>query len=142
MELYKLHVHQFGARIVGEGHAVSGVFPRVGSDGPRLADAAGRQHDRLRLEDNEPSLFAPIAECAGNTVAVFQQSRDRALHINVNAHVDTAVLQGANHFEAGSIADVTQALESMSPKGALQDAAIFGAVEERAPLFEFAHSIA
>ena len=41
---------QLGAGVVGERVAVAGVLPAVARDLVGAADAAGRQHDRLRLE--------------------------------------------------------------------------------------------
>ena len=52
-----------------------------------------------------------------------------------------AVLQRANHFEAGAIAYVTEALERVAAKRALQNFALFGAVEKRAPLLEFTDAV-
>jgi hypothetical protein len=52
-----------------------------------------------------------------------------------------AVLQGADHFEAGAIADVAEAFEGVAAEGALQDFAALGAIEERAPLLELADAV-
>ena len=41
VELDELHVHQLGARVIGERVAVSGVLPAVAGDLVRLADPAG-----------------------------------------------------------------------------------------------------
>ena len=64
-----------------------------------------------------------------------------ALHVDVDAHLHAAVLQGADHLQAGAVADVAQALESVAAESALQDSAIVGAIEKRAPLLEFAHAV-
>src|SRR5215470_16518957 len=58
--------------------------------------------------------------------------------MDFHAAVDTVVLERADHFKAGSVADMGEARIAMSTEVALQDAAIFGAVEERAPGFELA----
>src|ERR1044071_8880136 len=50
--------------------------------------------------------------------------------------MNTPVLQGADHFEAGAVADVTESLEGVPPKRSLQDVAITGAVKQRAPLLQ------
>src|SRR5262249_26294710 len=50
MELDELHVLQFGPRVISEGVAVAGVFPAIGGDLVGLADAAGGENDRFRLE--------------------------------------------------------------------------------------------
>ena len=50
MELHELHVDQFRAGMIGQRLAVAGVFPGIAGDFVGSADAAGRQHDRFRLE--------------------------------------------------------------------------------------------
>ena len=47
----------------------------------------------------------------------------------------------ADHFEAGAVADVAEALVGVAAEGALQNFAVFGAVEKRAPLLEFADAV-
>ena len=59
--------------------AVAGVLPGVRGDLEGLADAAGGEDDRRRLEDDEPAGLAPVAEGAGDRVAVLEQLGDRAL---------------------------------------------------------------
>ena len=141
MKLHELHVHQLGARVVGERHAVAGVLPGVRGDLPGLADAAGADDDGLGLEDDEAALLAPVAEGAGDAVAIFEQPRDGALHVDVDAQMHAAVLQGADHLEAGAVADVAEPFEGVAAKGPLQNLAVLGAVEERAPLLQFAHAL-
>ena len=87
-----------------------------------------------------PAL-APVAERAGDAVAVLQQARDRALHVNVEAQLHAAILQRANHFQAGAVADVAEPLVGVAAERALQNVAVFGAIEKRAPLLEFAHAV-
>ena len=77
MELHEFHVEQFGAGFVGERHAVAGALPRIRSDLPGFSDAAGGDHDGLGLERDEAAALAPVAERAGDAVAVLQQPRDR-----------------------------------------------------------------
>ena len=64
MELDELHVHQLGAGVVGERVAVAGVFPAVARDLVGAADAAGREDDRLGLEQLEAPALALVAERA------------------------------------------------------------------------------
>src|SRR4030095_5255948 len=81
---------------------------------------------------------APVAECAGDAVPIFNQPRDGAFHEDVDALLDAAVLQSANQFESGAVAEVTQALEGVAAERALQNLSVFCAVKQCAPLFEFA----
>ncbi len=85
--------------------------------------------------------FAPVSERAHHAVAVGQQLRDRALHVHVEAELHAAVLQRADHFKAGAVAHVAEALVGVPAERALQDFAVRGAVKKRAPLLELVHSI-
>ena len=55
--------------------------------------------------------------------------------------VDAVILQGADHFETGAVADVRQARIAVAAEVALQNAAVLGAIEQRAPGFQFAHAV-
>ncbi len=123
-----------------ERHTVTCIFPGVRSDSPGFADAARTNDHRLGPENDEAPLLAPIAESAGDTVAVFEQTCDGALHVNVDALVHAAILQGADHLQPGAVTDMTQPFEGVAAEGSLQDLAIFGAIEEGAPLLQFAHA--
>ncbi len=61
---------------------------------------------------------------------------DRTLHVDLHALVDGMVLQGANHLQAGTVANVRQAWIAMPTKVALQDAPVFRAVEQRTPFLQ------
>ena len=87
----------------------------------RLADAAGGQHDRLRLEEVEPAALAVVGERPGDAVAVLQQADDRALHVDRDALVDAVVLQRADEFEAGAVADVREPRVLVPAEVALED---------------------
>ncbi len=55
--------------------AVARVFPAVAGDLERAADAAGREHDGLRLEHAEAAALAVVAERARDALAVLEQLR-------------------------------------------------------------------
>ena len=74
-------------------------------------------------------------------LAIGEQPHDRALHVHVEAHVHAAVLQRANHLQAGAIADVAQPLVGVPAERALQNVSVRGAIENRAPLLEFPHAL-
>ena len=141
MKLHEFHVQQLGACFVGQRHSVARAFPGIRRDLPGFPDAAGGDHDRLRLEHDETPGLAPVSERARDAVAVFQQLRDRAFHENVEAHLHAAVLQRADHLQARAVADVAQPLERVAAERALQNVAVLGAVEKRAPLLELAHAV-
>ena len=61
--------------------------------------------------------------------------------MHVHALVNAVILQRADHLQAGAIADVRQPRIAMAAEVALQDAAVFRAIEDRAPGFEFAHTL-
>jgi hypothetical protein len=54
--------------------------------------------------------------------------------------VDAVVLQGADHLQAGAVADVGEARIAMAAEIALRNLAFLGAIEDRAPGFEFVHA--
>ena len=61
--------------------------------------------------------------------------------MHVDALVDAVVLQRADHLEAGAIADVREARIAVAAEVALQDPAVLGAIEDRAPGLELAHAV-
>ena len=140
MELDKLHVEQLRARVISQRHAVAGVLPRVRSHAIRFADAAGSHHHGFCFEHDKAALLAPVAECADNALAVSEQADDGALHEDVKAHLHAAILQRADHLQAGAVANVAKTLKGMAAEGALQDVAIRGAIKKRAPLLQFANA--
>ena len=62
-------------------------------------------------------------------------------HVHVDSLMDAVVLQCADHFEAGAIADVREARIFVAAEISLQNAAVLCAIEHRAPRFQFAHAI-
>jgi hypothetical protein len=105
------------------------------------ADAAGGQHDSAGLEQLEAAALALVTERAGDAVAILQERQDRALHVDIDALVNAMVLQGADHLETRTVADVCQARIAVTAEVALQNAPIGGAIEERAPGFQLADAI-
>ncbi len=61
------------------------------------------------------------------------------LHVDVDPLVNAVVLQGADHFQPGAIADMGEARIFVAAKIPLQNAAVLRAIEDRAPGLEFAH---
>ena len=132
---------QLGAGAIRERVAVARVLPTVAGDLEGAADAAGRQHHGLRLPQDEVAFLAIVAERARDAARIHQQREHGAFHVDFHAAVDAVILQRADHFEAGAVADMRQAGIAMPAEVALQDPAVFRAVEERAPRFEFAHAL-
>ena len=87
------------------------------------------------------ALFAVVAEGSGDAPGIDQQSEDGALHVYFHAGMDAVILQSADHFKAGAIADVGQTGIAMAPEIALENASVLGAIEQRAPGFQFAHTV-
>lgn len=55
--------------------------------------------------------------------------------------MDRVVLQGADHLEAGVVADVREARVPVAAEVVLQDATVGGAIEHRAPLLELPDAV-
>ena len=124
MELDEFHVDQFGPGVIRQGVPVAGAFPTVAGDLVGPPDAAGGEDDGLGVEDLEAAVLAFVAERADDAVAVLQQRDDGAFHVDFDALVDAVVLQGADHFQAGAVADVGQARIAMAAEISLQDSAV------------------
>ena len=88
--------------------AVTGVLPAVAGDLVGAADAAGGEDDRFGAENFESAALAIIAKCAHHAPVPLQESEDGVLHVDINALVHAVVLESANHFQAGAIADMRE----------------------------------
>ena len=128
-----------------QGVPVAGVLPGIGGHLERLADPAGGQHHRGRLEHDEPAALAPVAERPGDGVLVFEQLGDRAFgeHLDPRLIVaelgvilllqrDDLLLHGADQLQAGAVTDVRQPRVGVPAEVALADLPVFGAIEQRA----------
>ena len=90
-----------------------------------------------RVKSDHLAGRAPVADRARDAaLGVGQQAQDLALHEDVDAHGDDLLLQRADQLQAGAVADVGQAGVAVAAEVALEDAAVLGAVEERAPALE------
>jgi len=61
--------------------------------------------------------------------------------VNVDAAVDTVILERADQFETGAIANVREARIPMTAEIALKDSAVGCAIEDRAPCFQFTDAV-
>jgi hypothetical protein len=105
---------------------------------PGPADAAGRDDDRLGLEGHELTGRAPIRDAPGDSpLTVVHELEDLALHEDVGVHRDDLLLERADQFQAGAVADVREAGVAVTTEVALEYLAVLGPVEERPPLLEF-----
>ena len=144
VELHELHVHQrrrpARSASAWPSPVYSHEFDVTLNDFPI---AAGGQDDRRRLDGDEPAGLAPVAEAPrrSDRLAVQQQLGDGALHEHVDADLDAALLQGADHLQTGAVADVGQARVAVPAEVALADQPVLGAVEDRAPLLELDHPL-
>jgi hypothetical protein len=121
--------------------AVASAFPTVARDLVRASETARRQHDRARAEHAESTTLAFVADHAGRASVSQEQPHNGELHVDADAAVHTVILQCADHFQAGAIANVGKARIAMAAEVALQDAAVAGAIEHRAPRLQLAHAI-
>ena len=145
VELQELHVDQRGARAEGERVAVAGVLPGVRRDLVALADAAGGQHDRGRVEADEGAAAAVVAEAARDLAVRLEEVGDRRLVEDADVGLvvaglaevlllqrDDLLLQRADELEAGAVADVREPRVGVAAEVALADLAVGRAVEQRA----------
>jgi hypothetical protein len=140
MKLHKLHVDEFRAGVVSQGHPVSGVFPRVAGDSIRSADAAGRDHHRVRFENFEPAAFAIVSKRTGDAVTIFKERYNCMLHIDFDALMDPVILQGTNHFQSSAISNVGKTRIPMTTEISLKNAAILRPIKNCTPCFQLSNS--
>ncbi len=127
--------------MIGERVPVAGVFPTIARNLVGTADSSRREHHGLGPKQQKAPALALVAERAGDAPVIFQQGQDGGFHVNFHPEVDSVILQSADHFEASAVADVRQARIAVSAEVALQNAAVLGAIEERAPGLELADAI-
>src|SRR5689334_6536185 len=108
MELNVFHVDQTCARVISKRMPVTGAIPAVAGDFIRLPDPACCENNRFALENSERPALAVIAESPNNAIAILQQSDNASLHVNIDAAMNAMILQRADHFQTGAIADVCQ----------------------------------
>src|SRR2546423_8198834 len=82
------------------------------------------------LEGDEAAVNAVVAKGADDAITLLQQASKSHLHVDLDAQLDDAILQTANHFQAGAVADMAQSPIRMGAKRTLQNATIGGPVED------------
>ena len=80
----------------------------------------------------------PVAEGAGDARRSGDEPRDGAFHVDLDAERDRPILQGPDHLEARPVAHVCQPRVRMAAEWPLQDPAVRGPIEHRAPQLELA----
>ena len=118
---------------------VAGAIPTVARDLVGLADAAGRKNDGFRPKNPEPAALAIVAKCSANARSILQQGEDADFHVHIDSAMDSVILQSADHFQAGAIADVREARIFVAAEISLQNSTILGPVENRPPGLQLAH---
>ena len=140
MELHELHVDQRSARLIRQHLAVGAVLPTVAGDGKGPADATRRQDNRLGAEHFKLTILPVIGKRTDAAIPILQQSEDGVLHVKFDALVDAVILQRADHFQTRAIAHMRQARVAMPSEVSLQNTAVLGAVEHRAPGLQLMHA--
>src|SRR2546428_11733465 len=141
VELHHFRIEDLGPGLEAHGDAVAGAFPGIRSDFVKTAPAARRDDDRLGSERYKSAVDPVVAEGANDSVAIFDQPGQLYLHVDLDTELHDAVLQAADHFQAGAIADMAQAAIRMGAKGPLQDATVGGPVEDRAVGLELVDAV-
>ena len=103
--------------------------------------ATRRDDDRLGSERDKSAVDPVVAEGANHPVAIFQQPGQCDLHVDLDAELDEAVLQAADHFQASAITDVAEPSIRVGAEGSLQNAAVGRPVEDRAVGLELVHTV-
>ena len=82
-----------------------------------------------------------VCNTAGHPVALLEEVSNGVFHENVDAFVNAAFLECPNDLETRCVTNVGKAREGVSAEVSLVDEVLRSAVEDGAPLFEFAHSV-
>ena len=142
MELHEFHIEQFGASFVGERHAVAGALPGIRGDLPGLSDAARGDDDRLRLEHDEASRFRASSRRRPTTRSP-SLSRRVIVHSMKTSKPSCTPRSCSVRIISRPVRSPTwrEPFVGVAAESALQNVAIFRAVEERAPLLELANPV-
>ncbi len=106
----------------------------------RSAPPVARMTVRAGKAMGTPSMRS-VPDRSVDPVPAHRETGDDDLLVDLDADADAAVLQGADELETGAVANVCQSRVGMAAEGALQDAAVAGAVEDGAPLLQLAHAV-
>src|SRR3989442_11997603 len=93
MELHELHVHEVRSSVIRKRLAVTGVFPTVAGDPVGAADSTCGNDHGLGMKKKEMATLAVVGQSSNNTVSLFKQRENRALHMHVNPLMDAVILK-------------------------------------------------
>src|SRR5215831_2903432 len=140
MELHIFHVDQCCSGMICKRVSVTGAIPTVTADLVSFAYPASREHNCLGAENLKVSPLAIVPECPNHSLAILQQGDDTNLHEYIDSLMYPVVLQCPDHFETGTIAYMRKARIFVAAEVPLQNPAILGAIEHRAPRLELTHT--
>jgi hypothetical protein len=86
------------------------------------------------------ATLAVVSKRARDATAVLQQSDDCVFHENIEAEMDAMVLKSADHLQAGAVPYMGEPRIPMAAEIPLQNSAITGAIEKRAPGLKFTYT--
>jgi hypothetical protein len=130
MELDHLGIEDLRPGVEPHADPITGALPGIRRDFVNAAPAAGRHDHRLAPEGDEATVNAVVAEGAHHPVAVLQQPGQCHFHMDLDAQLDDAILQAADHLQAGAITDMAQAPIRMGAKCPLQNPTVGRPVED------------
>jgi hypothetical protein len=147
VELVELHVLQRQALAQDDAHAVAGQGVRVRRGLPDLAEAAGREDDRLGTEDVDLAGGELVGDHAGRDRAVLglvqEQVEDVELVVELDILLDAVLVERLQDHVAGAVGGVAGAADrglavvtGVAAEATLVDAPFGRAVEGQAHLLE------
>ena len=120
---------------------ISSVFPGTGTNAPASCAAACCKNDGLCRESVEVAIDTGVSDTTSDAVTFFQEVTNGVFHEDVNAFVDTSLLERTNDFESSSVTNVCKTWEGVASEVALIDQEFWRSVKHCTPLFEFSYSI-
>src|SRR5678815_2974953 len=126
--------------MIGKRVTVAGAIPAVARDLVSFPNTTGREYDGFGSENPKTTTLAIVTEGFADSRSILQQCENTHLHVHIDSAMNPVILQGADHFQAGEIADVREARIFMAAKIPLQTPTVLCSIENRAPSLKFAHT--
>src|SRR5262249_54757324 len=96
--------------------------------------------DRFRFKHFESAALPVVTERTSDAITVLEQGDNRMFHVDLNSLVNPPILEGADQFQAGTIANVSESRIAMTAEIALQNSSVRGAIEDGTPRFKFTNA--
>src|SRR6266850_7553565 len=140
MELHEFHVHEVRAGVVSQRVSIAGIFPAIAGDLVGATDSSSGHHDGPGLEQQESAALAVVSKRPHDTVSLFKERNDGALHVHVDSLMYAVILERPDHLQSRPVAYMCQTRVPVTAEISLKNISLFGAIEYRSPGFQLANA--